>query len=114
MSKTTTGILLLLLSVSLAGNGYLLFLKINSDNYLYELEDQVTETNNVIQAKDDQLDQMNFIKLQLESDLEDHINEWLAQFNGKLLFVTQSESHRQDTTQHTTICVWYLPEESAP
>ena len=65
----------MLLSVSLAGNGYLLFLKINSDNYLYELEDQVTETNNVIQAKDDQLDQMNFYKLQLESDLEDFQSE---------------------------------------
>ena len=75
MSKTTTGVILLLLSVSLAGNGYMLFLKINSDNYLYDLEDQVTEASIQIEAKDDQLDQMNFVKLQLESDLEDFQSE---------------------------------------
>ena len=71
MSKTTTGIILLLLSVSLAGNGYLLFLKINSDNYIYDLEDQVIEINNQITTKDDQLEQTNYAKLQLESDPED-------------------------------------------
>lgn len=48
----------------------------------------------------------------LESGLEDHINEWLAKLDGELLFVTQSESHRQHTTQHTTVCVWYLSDES--
>jgi len=46
MSKTTTGVILLLLS-------------------------QVTDANQQIQDNDDQMDQLNFVKLQLESDLED-------------------------------------------
>lgn len=45
----------------------------------------------------------------LESGLEDHINDWLTHVDGKLLFVTQSESQRQDKTQHTTVCAWYVP-----
>ena len=45
----------------------------------------------------------------LESGLEDH----LAKLDGRLLFVTQSESQRQDKTQHTTVCVWYPPIASA-
>ena len=49
----------------------MLFLKINSDNLIYDLEDQVTDANQQIQANDDQMDQLNFVKLQLESDLED-------------------------------------------
>ena len=47
-----------------------------------------------------------------ESDLQAHINEWLADVNGKLLHVRQSESHRPGSAQHITISVWYLPEES--
>lgn len=46
----------------------------------------------------------------LESGLEDHINEWLASVNGKLLRVTQSESQRPGAAQHITVCVWYMPE----
>lgn len=49
----------------------------------------------------------------IESELEDHINDWLAQAGGKLLHITQSESHRPQAAQHVTVCVWYLPEESA-
>ena len=47
----------------------------------------------------------------IETSLEDHINEWLASVNGKLLNVSQSESERQGTA-HVTVCVWYLPSES--
>ena len=43
--------------------------------------------------------------------LEDHINEWLASVNRKLLNVSQSESERQGTA-HVTVCVRYLPSES--
>lgn len=48
----------------------------------------------------------------IEPTLEDHVNEWLEQTKAKLLFVTQSESERQGTA-HITLCVWYLPEDSA-
>jgi hypothetical protein len=46
----------------------------------------------------------------LESGLEDHINQWLASVNGKLLRVSQSESQRPGAAQHITVCVWYMPE----
>ncbi len=46
----------------------------------------------------------------LEPELEDHINDWLKKTKGKLVNVTQSESHRQGTVQHITVCVWYLPD----
>ena len=46
----------------------------------------------------------------IETNLEDHINEWLQESKGKLLQVSQSESERQGTA-HVTVCVWYLPEE---
>lgn len=42
---------------------------------------------------------------------EDHINEWLASVEGKLVRVSQSESERPGTGHHITICVWYLAEE---
>jgi hypothetical protein len=42
---------------------------------------------------------------------EDHINEWLASVEGKLVRVSQSESERPGTGHHVTICVWYLAEE---
>lgn len=41
---------------------------------------------------------------------EDHINEWLASVEGKLVRVSQSESERPGTGHHVTVCVWYLPE----
>ena len=46
----------------------------------------------------------------IETSLEDHINEWLASVNGKLLNVSQSESERQGMA-HVTVCLWYLPSE---
>lgn len=47
----------------------------------------------------------------IESGLEDHVNDWLQQTNGKLLFVTQSESERQGAA-HITVAIWYLPEDA--
>ena len=47
----------------------------------------------------------------IESSLEDHINDWLSRFDGRVLFVTQSESERQKTA-HTTVSIWYEPAES--
>jgi hypothetical protein len=44
----------------------------------------------------------------IESELEDHINDWLKQTEGRILFVTQSESERQGRA-HTTVSVWYEP-----
>jgi len=46
----------------------------------------------------------------IESELEDHINQWLAEQNGKLLHISQSECQRPNASQHITVCVWYLPE----
>lgn len=44
----------------------------------------------------------------IETSLEDHINEWLAKNDAKLLFATQSESERNGTA-HVTVCVWHMP-----
>lgn len=41
--------------------------------------------------------------------LEEHINEWLAETDGELVSVTQSESDRPGVGQHVTVCVWYVP-----
>ncbi len=49
----------------------------------------------------------------IEPELEDHINDWLAKTNGTLVSMTQSESQRSNQTQHTTVCVWYIPEASS-
>jgi hypothetical protein len=46
----------------------------------------------------------------LEPPLEDHINQWLASVNGRLVHLSQSESERPGVGQHVTICVWYTPE----
>lgn len=46
----------------------------------------------------------------IESTLEDHINDWLRQIPGRILFVTQSECERQKTA-HTTVGVWYEPSD---
>jgi hypothetical protein len=45
----------------------------------------------------------------LEPRHEDHINQWLASANGKLVRVTQSESERAGVGHHVTVCLWYLP-----
>jgi hypothetical protein len=44
----------------------------------------------------------------IESELEDHINDWLNQSSGRMLFVTQSESQTAGQS-HTTVTVWYEP-----
>ena len=45
----------------------------------------------------------------IEPSLEDHVNEWLAGVDGKLVQVTQSESERPGVGHHVTVCVWYVP-----
>lgn len=47
----------------------------------------------------------------IETALEDHINEFLKNVDGRLVNVTQSESERQGTA-HVTLCVWYVPNEN--
>jgi hypothetical protein len=49
----------------------------------------------------------------IESPLEDAINQWLASAKGRLTHVSQSESERSGVGHHVTICVWYVPQESA-
>lgn len=46
----------------------------------------------------------------LEPKHEEHINQWLEATKGKLVRVTQSESIRERSGHHVTVCVWYLPE----
>ena len=45
----------------------------------------------------------------IEPSLEDHVNEWLAGVDGKLVQVTQTESERPAVGHHVTVCVWYVP-----
>jgi len=49
----------------------------------------------------------------IESPLEDAINQWLASAGGRMTHVTQSESERSGVGHHVTICVWYVPQDSA-
>lgn len=49
----------------------------------------------------------------IESKLEDHINDFLAQTKGTFVRATQSECERQGTA-HVTVCVWYVPDQSPP
>lgn len=44
----------------------------------------------------------------IESPLEDNMNEWLNNTEGKVQRVTQSESER-DGVAHITVCIWYVP-----
>jgi hypothetical protein len=44
----------------------------------------------------------------IESPLEDNINEWLNNTDGRVQRVTQSESER-DGVAHITVCIWYVP-----
>lgn len=46
-----------------------------------------------------------------DTELEAIINEWLADVDGKIASITQSESVRSSTGQHITVCVWYRPTE---
>lgn len=46
--------------------------------------------------------------------LEEHVNEWLADTEGEVVAVTQSESDRTGVGQHVTVCVWYVPAGDAP
>jgi hypothetical protein len=38
---------------------------------------------------------------------EEHINQWLATTNGRVVRVTQSESERPGQGHRVTLCVWY-------
>jgi hypothetical protein len=49
----------------------------------------------------------------IQTSLEEHVNEWLAAANGRILSISQSESERPGAGPHVTLCVWYLPDESA-
>lgn len=42
---------------------------------------------------------------------EDHINQWLATIDGKMIRVSQSESERPGVGHHITICVWYITDD---
>jgi len=44
---------------------------------------------------------------------EDRINQWLANNPGEVTWITQSESRREGTGHHVTVCVWYMPNESS-
>lgn len=44
---------------------------------------------------------------------EDHVNQWLLQFKGRLVHVSQTESERTGSGQHATVCIWYLPDEGS-
>lgn len=45
----------------------------------------------------------------IDSELEAHVNEFLAKNEGRISHITQSESHRQGNFHHITVCVWYVP-----
>lgn len=49
----------------------------------------------------------------VEPPHEDHINRCLAAINGEIVEITQSESERSGAGHHVTICVWYLPSDTA-
>ena len=49
----------------------------------------------------------------IETTLEDRVNEWLAEPDGELLEITQSESVRKDGGHHVTVGIWYQPMHSA-
>ncbi len=46
-----------------------------------------------------------------EDLLQDMINDWLAETQGQIVNITQSESHRPGKAQHITLCVWYIPKK---
>ncbi len=45
----------------------------------------------------------------LGSAQEDHMNQWLAATEGRLVQVSQSESERPGVGHHVTISIWYSP-----
>lgn len=49
----------------------------------------------------------------LGSAQEDHINQWLAATDGRVVQVAQSESERTGIGHHVTISVWYSPTAEA-
>lgn len=44
-----------------------------------------------------------------ESAMEEMVNEWLAETDGHITTITQSESHWPGKAQHVTLCIWYTP-----
>jgi hypothetical protein len=49
----------------------------------------------------------------LEPPLEEHVNNWLANLDGNVLRVSQSESERT-SGHHVTLCIWYVPAATGP
>jgi len=47
----------------------------------------------------------------LGSAQEDHINQWLANAEARLVQVAQSESERPGVGHRVPISVWYIPDE---
>ena len=45
-----------------------------------------------------------------ETALQDMVNEWLAQSDGEIVRVTQSECQHPGRAQHVTVCIWYVPQ----
>ena len=45
----------------------------------------------------------------VESPHEAHINRWLAETDGEIIEVTQSESDRPNVGHHVSVGIWYLP-----
>ncbi len=45
----------------------------------------------------------------VEPPHEGHMNQWLANIDGEIVEITQSESSGAGGDHHVTICVWYLP-----
>ena len=48
-----------------------------------------------------------------EDLFQDMINDWLAETQGQIVNITQSESHRPGKAQQVTVCVWYIPKKSS-
>ena len=49
-----------------------------------------------------------------EPPLEERINQWLAAVNGEFVHISQSESEHTGAGHQVTVCIWYIPAESAP
>ena len=44
----------------------------------------------------------------IQTSLEDHMNDWLAGMDGRIVHITQSESERPKAGPHVTVCVWFV------
>jgi hypothetical protein len=48
-----------------------------------------------------------------EANTQEMLNDWLAETEGEIVRITQSESARANDSAHVTVCVWYVPAKSA-